>query len=129
MSVPYTRISLLSASHVSTSYSAKIGCISSVNTRTSSAGPTHVPRFLFTDELRVKFWTLNSSLFASHISSPYSVQIDCKPIANTRISFLALVMFSPIFRTDKMYVGSQYTNYITWSESWAVLSSAKTRLL
>jgi len=40
MSVPYTRILLLSACYVSNSYSAQIGCISSGNTRTSSVGPT-----------------------------------------------------------------------------------------
>jgi len=44
MSVPYTQISILSASHVARSYSAQRGCISSVNARSSSVGPTHVPR-------------------------------------------------------------------------------------
>jgi len=41
MSSPYTRISSLSASHVSSSHSAQIDCYSCANTRTFSVGPTH----------------------------------------------------------------------------------------
>jgi len=44
MSVPYTRIPLLSASRVSRSYTEQIGCISSVDTRTCSVRRTHVRR-------------------------------------------------------------------------------------
>jgi len=44
MSVPYTRIPLLSASRVSSSYTEQIGCISCVDTRTCSVRRTHFGR-------------------------------------------------------------------------------------
>jgi len=44
MSVPYTRIPLLSASRVWSSYTEQIGCISSVDTRTCSVRRTYVQR-------------------------------------------------------------------------------------
>jgi len=74
MSVPYTRISLLSARRVSSSYSEQIGCTSSVNTRTSSVGRTHVPGLFFLPmSCMSSSKTIISSQFASHFSSLYSI--------------------------------------------------------
>jgi len=97
MSVPYTRISLLSARHVSSSYTEQIGCISSVHTRTSSVGRNHVQR---------QFWlpmscmssrkTTISSLFPSHSSIPFSIQIDNMLSEIHKFLHLAPVMFEPI---------------------------------
>jgi len=44
MSVPYTRITLLSPSRVSSSYTEKVGRISSVDTRKCSVRRMHVRR-------------------------------------------------------------------------------------
>jgi len=44
--------------------------------------------------------TVISSLFASHVYSPYSIQIDSTPSVDTQIPFLVQVMFKPILRTE-----------------------------
>ena len=84
MTFAYIRISLLSARRVSSSYTEQIGCMQTVNTRKNSVGRNHV---------RILFWltmscmssckTIISSPFASHDSSPCSIQIDSKPKENT----------------------------------------------
>jgi len=64
--------------------------------------------------------TIISSLFASHVYSLYSVQIDSKPSVNTqthKFLDLAQVMMKLIFRTEKIYVECQETDFITFSES------------
>jgi len=86
MSVPLTRISLLIARRVSSSYTDLIGCISSVNIRTISVGRTHVRRlFWLPMSCMSSSETIISSLFASHVSGPYSIQIDSKPSVNIQI--------------------------------------------
>jgi len=112
------RISLLSARRVSSSYTEQIGCISSVNTRTSSVGGNHVQRlFWLPMSCMSSRKTTISSLFPSHDSSPYSIQIDSKPCETHKFLHMTHVMFEPIFRTDNVYVERQYTNFITFSES------------
>jgi len=88
MTVPYTCISLLSARRVSTSYTEKIGCIQSVNTQKTSVSRNHV-RILFrlTMNCRLSCKTIISSPFASHDSSPCSIQIDSKPKETHLISW------------------------------------------
>jgi len=118
MTYAYIRISLLSARRVSSSYTEQTGCMLTVNTRKNSFGRNHV---------RILFWltiicmssckTIISSPFASHDSSPCSIQIDSKPNETNKFLHLAQVMFKPIFRIGKMYVEWQYTNFITCSES------------
>jgi len=72
---------------LSSSYTELVDCTSSVNKRTSSVGRTHV-RSLFWLEMSCvsSSKTIISSLFAGHVSSPYSVQIDSKMRVNTQIS-------------------------------------------
>jgi len=48
----------------------------------------------------IHYRTVISSLFASHVYSPYSIQIDSKQSVDTQIPFLTQVMFKPILRTD-----------------------------
>jgi len=80
MTVAYIRISLLSARRVSSSYTEQIGCIQSVNIRKTSVGRNHV-RILFslTMNCMSSCKTIISAPFASHDSSPCSIQIDSKP--------------------------------------------------
>jgi len=61
--------------------------------------------------------TIISSPFASHDSSPCSIQKDSKPTETHKFLDLAEVMFKHIFRRSKLYVEWQYTNFITCSES------------
>jgi len=78
--------SRIHAKPVSSSYTEQIGCTSSVNTRTSTVGRTHVRRMF---RLPMGCMSISkkliSSLFASHVSSPYSIQIDSKPSVKTQI--------------------------------------------
>jgi len=87
MSVPYTRISLLSARRASRSYTDQISCTSSVNTRTNFVCRTHVPRVIWMPvSCMSSSKTIYSSLLASQVYSPYSKLKDSKPIVNTQIS-------------------------------------------
>ena len=43
--------------------------------------------------------TIISSVFASHVYIPYSIQIESKTTVD-KFLFLAQVMFKPILRTD-----------------------------
>jgi len=47
MSVPYTRISLLNARRLSSSYTEQVGSTSSFNKRKPSVGRTHVRRLFW----------------------------------------------------------------------------------
>ena len=79
MSVPYTRIPLLSARRLSSSYTEQVCCTSSVTQRKSSVGRTHVRRlFLIPMSCMSSSKTIISSLFGGHDCSPYSIQIDSK---------------------------------------------------
>jgi len=79
MTVPYTCISLLSARHVSSSYTEKIGSIQSVNRQKISVGRNHVRILLcLTMNCLSSCKTIISSPFASHDSSTCSIQIDSK---------------------------------------------------
>jgi len=57
--------------------------------------------------------------FHSRVMIPVHVQYRQTEIQTNHTQFLDLVqvMFKPIFRRGKMYVGCQYTNFITCSES------------
>jgi hypothetical protein len=46
--------------------------------------------------------TVISSLFASHVSSPYSIHMDSKRWVNTNLFVMAQIKFEPIFIADKM---------------------------
>jgi len=75
--------------YLSSSYSEKIGCISGVNTRTSSVGGIHVRRlFWLPMSCMSSSKSIISSLFASHVYSPYSIQTDSKPSVNTTNSLI-----------------------------------------
>jgi hypothetical protein len=66
MSSPYTGISLLSASHVSSSYYEEIGCKSSANTLTFSIAASHVRKMYWVPmSFMSNFNTFISSLFSS----------------------------------------------------------------
>jgi len=105
MTFAYIRISLLSARRVSSTYTEQIGCMQTVSTRKTTVGRNHV---------RILFWltmscmssckTIISSPFASHDSSPCSMQIDSKQNETNKFLDLAQVIFKPIFRRGKMYV-------------------------
>jgi len=72
---------------LSSSYTELVVCTSSVNKRTSSVGRTHVRRLFWLQMSCVSnSKIIISSLFAGHVSSPYSVQIDSKTRVNTQIS-------------------------------------------
>jgi len=77
MSVPHTSVSVFSATRLSSSYIEQIGCISNVNIRTSSAGRTHVQGLYWLPMCcMTSSKTIISPLFASHVYSSYSIQID-----------------------------------------------------
>jgi len=59
---------------------------------------------LINDVLHVKLQEIVSSPFASHDSSPCSIQIDSKPNETQKFLDLAQVVFKPIFRRGKMNV-------------------------
>ena len=91
-----SRISIQSASRVSSSYTEKRSCTWGVNTRTTYVGPTHV---LGVFRLPVIcMWsskTIILSLFASHVYSPYLKLIDSKPIVNTNFIICRKLCLNP----------------------------------
>jgi len=104
LTVPYTRVSLLTARRVSSSNTEQIGCIQSVNSRKNSVGRNQV-RILFwlTMNCMSRCKTIISSPFASHNSSPCSIQIDSKPNETHNFLDLAPGMFKPVFRKVTVY--------------------------
>jgi hypothetical protein len=98
MSRAHSRHSWVGESHVWSPYSAQLSCVSSslskTNTRISWVGASHVwsalsslVRFMSKDRTRIL------SVGASHTSRTYSAQIGCRSSVNTRITFLAQIVF------------------------------------
>jgi len=99
MTVAYIRISLLRERRVSSSYTEQIDCIQNVNAWKTSVSRNHL-RILFwlTMSCMSSYKTIISSPFASHDSSPCSIQIDSKLNETNKFLDLAQVMFKHIFR-------------------------------